>query len=184
MNTPARPFPWLAATAILTLSSDSALAATPRSERVASRIAERAYARQSIAEARAVRAEARAAAIAATVPVPPPPRPTTVRRMLRAGVPLNAQPPLVAQPPTVSQPAVVSVPPGGQVPAPVVEATPVRPADPVAAPVAGDSSADGTRSVLATAEEPASVSGTTARQPSGPAVMHPPIELLPTPQPQ
>ena len=55
MNTPARPFPWLAATAILTLSSDSAPAATPRSERVASRVAERAYARPSIAEARAVR---------------------------------------------------------------------------------------------------------------------------------
>jgi hypothetical protein len=32
--------------------------------------------------------------------------------------------------------------------------------------------------VLTTAEEPAA-----AREPSGAAVMHPPIELLPTPQP-
>ena len=183
MNTQAWPFPWLAATAILTLSSDTAPAAPPRSERVASRIAERAYARQAIAEARAVRAEARAAALAAAVPVPPP-SPTTVRRMLRAGVPLNAQPPLVSQPPIIAKPAPGAVPLGGPLPSAVGEATSVRPAAPAAAPVADNSSVDGTRSVLATAEEPVSASGATAREPSGPAVTHPPIELLPTPQPQ
>ena len=177
MNTPARPFPWLAATAILTLSSETAPAATPRSERVATRIAERAYARQSIAEARAVRAEARVAAIAPAVPVPPPPRPTTVRRMLRAGVPLNGPPPLGGQPLLVGPPS------ADQRASTVAGSAPLRPAAPVAVtPAPDDVSADGTRSVLATAEEPAA--STAARKPAGPAVTHPPIELLPTPQPQ
>jgi len=179
MNTPAQPFPWLAATAILTLSSGTAPAATPRSERVATRIAERAYARQSIAEARAVRAEARVAAIAPAVPVPPPPRPTTVRRMLRAGVPLNG-PPAVG-----GQPLLIGPPSAGPRPSAVVGSAPIRPAAPVAAaPATDDVSADGTRSVLATAEEPAAAASTAARTPAGPAVTHPPIELLPTPQPQ
>jgi hypothetical protein len=183
MNTPARPFPWLAATAILTLApdTDTALAAAPRSERVSARIAERAYARQSIAEARAVRAEARVAAIAPAVPVPPPPRPTTVRRMLRAGVPLNGQPPLTAQPLLVGPSS------AGQQPPTTAVAVAIPPAAPVAAaPATGrasdDVSADGTRSVLTAAEEPAV--STAVRQPAGPAVTHPPIELLPTPQPQ
>jgi len=61
----------------------------PRAERVANRIAERRYARLSIAEARAARAEARVAEIAPAVPVPPPPRRATVRRLRRAGVPLG-----------------------------------------------------------------------------------------------
>jgi hypothetical protein len=189
MNTPARPFPWLAATAILTLSSDSAPAATPRSERVATRVAERAYARQSIAEARAVRAEARLVAIAPTVPVPPPPRPITVRRMLRAGVPLNGQPPLNGpppldgRPPLGGQPLLVGPPSAGPLPSAVAGSTPIRPTAPTAAAPATDQvSADGTRSVLAAAEEPAA--STAAREPAGPAVTHPPIELLPTPQPQ
>jgi len=181
MNTPARPFPWLAATAILTLSSDTAPAATPRSERVATRVAERAYARQSIAEARAVRAEARVAAIAPVVPAPPPPRPTTVRRMLRAGVPLNGQPPLTAQPLLVGPSS------AGQQPPTAAAAVAIPPAAPVAVAPATDRatddiSADGTRSVLTAAEEPAASSA--VRQPAGPAVTHPPIELLPTPQPQ
>jgi len=191
MNTPARPFPWLAATAILTLSSDSAPAATPRSERVATRIAERAYSRQSIAEARAVRAEARLAAIAPAVPVPPPPRPTTVRRMLRAGVPLNGQPPLNGTPPLNGppplggQPLLVGPPSAGPLPSAVAGSALIRPAAPVAAaPATDDVSADGTRSVLAAAEEPAAAASTAARKPTGPAVTHPPIELLPTPQPQ
>jgi len=185
MNTPARPFPWIAATAILTLSSGTAPAATPRSERVATRIAERAYARQSIAEARAVRAEARVAAIAPAVPVPPPPRPTTVRRMLRAGVPLNGQPPLNGPPAVGGQPLLIGPPSAGPRPSAVVGSAPIRPAAPVAAaPATDDVSADGTRSVLATAEEPAAAASTAARTPAGPAVTHPPIELLPTPQPQ
>lgn len=183
MNTPARPFPWLAATAILTLSSDTAPAATPRSERAATRLAERAYARQSIAEARAVRAEARVAAIAPAVPVPPPPRPTTVRRMLRAGVPLTGQPPLNGPPPLGGQPLLVGPPSADQRASTVAGSAPLRPAAPVAVtPAPDDVSADGTRSVLATAEEPAA--STAARKPAGPAVTHPPIELLPTPQPQ
>lgn len=71
--------------------------ASPRSERVAARIAERAYARQAIAEARAAQAQARVAQIAPLVP-PPPPSPATIRRLARAGVmpplPLPAVPSL------------------------------------------------------------------------------------------
>jgi len=67
--------------------------ASPRSERVAARIAERAYARQAITEARAAQALDRVAQIAPLVP-PPPPRPATVRRLARAGVlPPFAPPP-------------------------------------------------------------------------------------------
>jgi hypothetical protein len=181
MNTSARPFPWLAATAFLTLSSDTAPAAAPRSERVAARVAERAYARQSIAEARAVRAEARLAAIAPAVPVPPPPRPATVRRMLRAGVPLNGQPPLAAQPLLVGPLSAAQQPSTTAAPVAIPPATPVA-AAPATDRATDDISADGTRSVLTAAEEPAA--STAVRQPAGPAVTHPPIELLPTPQPQ
>lgn len=181
MNTPARPFGWLATTAILTLSTASASAATPRSDRVAARIAERAYARQSIAEARAVRAEARVAAIAPVTPVPPPSRPATVRRMLRAGVPLNAAPPTPAMPPVVME-APLPQRIAAQAVAPPA-APPATPAAPTPTPAATANVADdGTRSVLATAEVPAAVPAT--REPAGPAVTHPPIELLPTPQPQ
>jgi len=168
----------------------AAWAIPPRSERVAARIAERAYARQSIAEARAARAEARVAEIAPLVPVPPPPRPATVRRMARAGVPLAGQPPLVIQlPPTGSAvPAVVASPAPGALQA--AEASPARTAapipsaaDPAIAPAAGgDVAEDGTRSVLTTVDEPAPPDA--PREAAGPAVTHPPIELLPTPQPQ
>lgn len=198
MNAPTRPFAGLAVTAILmlstglTLSTGMVSAATPRSERVAARMAERAYARQSIAEVRAARAEARVAEIAPLVPVPPPPRPATVRRMARAGVPLNAPlagvtavgvPPRGAMPPavvTTAPPAAVSTPPATPPAVAVQPAQPSPAASPSPAPAAV--SPDGTRSVLAAAEEPAAAAAD--RKPAGPAVTHPPIELLPTPQPQ
>lgn len=177
-------------------SIGAAWAIPPRSERVAARIAERAYARQSIAEARAARAEARVAEIAPLVPVPPPPRPATVRRMARAGVPLVGQPPLVRQPPLVIQlpptgsagTAVVAAPSPGALQA--AEASPARTtasipaaADPAVTPAAvGDVAEDGTRSVLTTVDEAAPTD--VPREAAGPAVTHPPIELLPTPQPQ
>jgi hypothetical protein len=100
-----RIVPWLALPAALMATAGTA-AASPRSERVAARVAERAYARQAIAEARAAQAEARVAQIAPLVPVPPPPRPATVRRMARAGVPLPP-PPAVA--PGSPQPVVIVV---------------------------------------------------------------------------
>ena len=85
----------------------------PRAERVANRIAERRYARLSIAEARAARAEARVAEIAPAVPVPPPPRRATVRRLWRAGVPLGGPtaPVVVAEPP-VARPRALARQPG------------------------------------------------------------------------
>lgn len=112
--------PLLAAPALVVLGAATASALPPRSERVTTRIAERAYARQAIAEARAERAGARVEAIAPVAPLPPPPRPATVRRMLRAGVPLEG---IVA----------ASQPPGG----PLVVLVPAPPAVPaaVAAPV-------------------------------------------------
>ena len=188
MNAPARPFPWLAATVILTLSTGIASAATPRSERVAARVAERAYARQSIAEARAVRAEARVAEIAPLVPVPPPPRAATVRRLARAGVPLNAPlagtPAVVSPPRATAPPAFVTAAPAAAVTPPPAVATPQSRPSPAASPspAPADVSPDGTRSVLAAAEEPPAAAAD--RKPAGPAVTHPPIELLPTPQPQ
>lgn len=82
-----------------------AFAIPPRAERVANRIAERRYARASIAEARAAQAQARVAEIAPAVPVPPPPRPATLRRMARAGVPLGGPtPPAVALAPAPQPP--------------------------------------------------------------------------------
>jgi hypothetical protein len=198
MKTTACKLVWLVALAMAVLAGGTASAAPPRNERVAARIAERAYARQSIAEARAARAEIRAAEIAQLVPVPPPPRPATMRRMLRAGVPLDARsvsprstagvaPPAprstaVVEPPRLkpSPPAVTAAPS----PRPDAAARPAQPpvtSDPQVRPAApeGDIADDGTRSVLATAEEPAAPSP--AREPARPPVTHPPIELLPTP---
>jgi len=187
----------LATIAILTVSTGpgpgAAWAVPPRSERAAARIAERAYARQSIAEARAARAEARVAEIAPLVPVPPPPRPATVRRMARAGVPLAPPAPLVFGAPairssrTIPAPSVVVPPmPLPAEPARAIVSAPPRPTAPVvtAAPQpAADASIadDGTRSVLTTAEEPAPRPAPGESQ--GSAVTHPPVELLPTPQP-
>ena len=176
----ASTFLWIAAAGFLMVVGGAASAAPPpRSQRVAERIAERAYARQSIAEARATRAAARVAEIAPVVPVPPPPRPATVRRMARAGVPLGppARGPLPARLPPAPAPAFVSAPPTTPPPIslPAAVATPPKEASDVV-------TNDGTRSVLAAAEEPATQPAT--RAPAGPAVTHPPIELLPTPQPQ
>jgi len=85
----------------------------PRAERVANRIAERRYARLSIAEARAARAEARVAEIAPAVPVPPPPRRATVRRLWRAGVPLGGPTtPVVVVEPPVARPRAIARQPG------------------------------------------------------------------------
>jgi hypothetical protein len=170
-----------------------AQARPPRSERVLDRVAERAYARMSIAEARAARAGARVAEIAPVVPVPPPPRPATVRRMRRAGVPvaLAGQPALIVTPADPSSlpaapPAVVAVPPTTVAPKPessqksIAAAAPPEPASP--SEPAADIASDGTRSVLASNEELLLETG-----PRGPALtaeQDPPIELLPTPQPE
>lgn len=190
-----RPVVWLAVAANLTLSTEMISARPPRSERLAERMAERAYARQSIAEARAARASARVAEIAPLVPVPPPPRPATVRRMARAGVPLTAPatasslagPPLprasMAEAGTTRAPgpSTVVAPPATPQATAATAARAARDGSPLIAPSA-DVAPDGTRSVLAAAEEPAAAAAT--RKPAGPPVTHPPIELLPTPQPQ
>jgi len=174
------PFVWVAMATILPgLGGGDAAAAPPRSQRVADRIAERAYARQSIAEARAARAEARVAEIAAFAPVPPPPRPATVRRMARAGVPLGG--PVVA-PLVITQAAPATAATSTMSAAPAPPTTPAMPSVPVPKAALDAVAEDGTRSVLATAEAPATQSAT--REPAGAAVTHPPIELLPTPQPQ
>jgi hypothetical protein len=190
-----RPVVWLAVAANLTLYTEMISARPPRSERLAERMAERAYARQSIAEARAARASARVAEIAPLVPVPPPPRPATVRRMARAGVPLTAPatgsslagPPLprasmaAAGTTRAPGPSAVVAPPSTPPAAAATAARAARDGSPLIAPSA-DVAPDGTRSVLAAAEEPAAAAAT--RKPAGPPVTHPPIELLPTPQPQ
>lgn len=185
-------FAGLFALATLTISTGIAAAATSRSERVTARIAERAYARQSIAEARAARAEARVAEIAPLVPVPPPPRPATVRRMARAGVPMGGPLPgavvALPQPPRGPMPAAVATArPATSAPAAV--AAPLRPQEPASTSVVAprpaapaDRADDGTQSVLTTAEEPTPAPA--PREPSGAAVTHPPVELLPTPQPR
>jgi hypothetical protein len=196
----------------LSLVADEAVAAWPsRSERVSARMAERVYARQAIAEARAVRAEARAAEMARLVPEPPPPRPITLRRMARAGVPLpvpgqpqaaiagktsppvaRPMPPRIQMPPMIqeSAPAVVIGQPAA-VPTPKATASTPRVAEPgdrvwtLDPDPAGSAAMDsgGTRSVLATGgEAPAKpVAPPTDGERSGPAVTQPPIELLPTP---
>jgi hypothetical protein len=155
----------------------------PRAERVADRIAERRYARLSIAEARvaeaesrAARAEARVAQIAPAVPVPPPPRPATVRRMARAGVPLGGPTPpaVVARPPLPPQAAVAR--------AAAAEGAWTLASEDAVSPATAEVASDGTRSVLSAggpAGEPAAAP--TARR-SGPAVTQLPVELLPTPE--
>ena len=183
-----------------------ALAIPPR----AARVAERRYARLSIAEARAVRAEARVVEIAPLVPVPPPPRPVTVRRMVRAGVPVVAPiPPVVGLAPLpvpppwfafwppapffAPPPPVAVVSPGAAPPQVVLPAEPAAAAavDPGAwtlepegqvAPAGAEVGPDGTRSVLSAGGAGPQRDQSPAPPPAGPVVTQPPIELLPTPQ--
>jgi hypothetical protein len=179
-------------------SPAAAWARPPRAERVANRIAERRYARLSIAEARAAQAEARVAEIAPLVPVPPPPRPATVRRMARAGVPLGGpNPPAVAVAPAPQPPRSLAANSPARPPAPMTAAAPVKPApasslgsvpadpgvwtvepDTGVTPATAELAPDGTRSVLAagpaTPPAPAPAS-------AGPPVAQPAVELLPTP---
>ena len=167
---------------LLHVAAPPAWARPPRAARVADRVAERVYARQSIAEARAARAEARALEIARIVPEPPPPRPATVRRLTRAGVPLAGPPPAVVVAPLPLSPTrkpVATSPPAGlagqpglarqpvpaakQGPAAPAAATASRPTPPATEPgvwtldpdPAGTAvvGPDGTRSVLATGGE-------------------------------
>jgi len=186
----------------------SAEARPPRAERVADRIAERRYARLSIAEARvadaearAARAEARVAQIAPAVPVPPPPRPATVRRMARAGVPLGGPlpPPVVAARPPVPPRAVAQaagesagqavgqlarpVNPQPAVAGPTAErgAWTLSPDDAVA-PATAEVAPDGTRSVLSAGGGAVQPAAAPAPGRPGPAVTQPPVELLPTPE--
>ena len=173
------------------------------------RVAERRSARLSLAEARAVRAEARVVEIAPLVPVPPPPRPLTVRRMVRAGVPVVAPiPPVVGLAPLPVPPpwfalwppapffapaaAVAVASPAAAPPQVVVPAEPTAAAaaepgvwtldpEPAVAPAGAEVGDDGTRSVLSAggAGPPSGQSPPAA--PSGPVVTQPPIELLPAP---
>ena len=188
---------------ILSPFSAEVFAIPPRAERVANRVAERRYARMSIAEARAARAEARVAEIAPAVPVPPPPRPATVRRMARAGVPLGGPtPPAVRAAPVPRAPRSLSAaqpaPPAAEVPA--AAATAAKPpapapasepgawtldADEPVSPAAAEVAPDGTRSVLAAggSPPPQQPAATPTPAPTGPAVVQPPVELLPTPKP-
>jgi len=165
-------------------ATTSAEARPPRAERVADRIAERRYARLSIAEARVVeaesraaRAEARVAQIAPVVPTPPPPRPATVRRMARAGVPLGGptppQPAVAAGPPVPPQPAVAR--------ATAAEGAWTLAAEDAVAPATAEVAPDGTRSVLSAGGGTAEPAAPPAARP-GPAVTQPPVELLPTPE--
>jgi len=182
--------------------ASEAYAVPPRAERVANRVAERRYARMSIAEARVVRAEARVAEIAPVVPVPPPPRPATVRRMARAGVPLGGPtPPAVAAAPAPQPPRSLAarqpvVQPGAAAAgaAPPATAVLVRPSTPADAsepgvwtldpeqgvsPATAELTPSQPRSVLAAGGVPPSQQPTPTL--SGPAVTQPPVELLPTP---
>ena len=182
-----------------------ALAIPPR----AARVAERRYARLSIAEARAVRAEARVVEIAPLVPVPPPPRPVTVRRMVRAGVPVVGPiPPVVGLAPLPVPPpwfafwppapffarpaAVAVVSPGAAPPQVVLPAEPTAAAaaepgawtldpEPAVAPAGAEVSDDGTRSVLSAGGAGPPSGQSPPAGSSGPVVTQPPIELLPTP---
>lgn len=177
----------------------TAVAVPPRGERVANRVAERRYARMSIAEARAARAEALVAEIAPLVPEPPVPRPATVRRMLRAGVPLGSPPAIATTPPRPPAQAGAVTRRGPPAPAPAPDAarrataaapSPADPhaftldPDPAAAPATADVAPDGTRSVLATGgDRPTTrVAVPGGDAPPGPAVTQPPVELLPTPE--
>ncbi len=184
-----------------------ALAIPPRADRVANRVAERRYARMSIAEARAARAEARVAEIAPAVPVPPPPRPATVRRMARAGVPLGGPtPPAIAAAPAPLAPRSLAVrqplaspsaryPATAAAPAPAAVVNRAAPAaatesgawtldsDQGVSPTAATAAPDGARSVLKAGGDPPAQppAATPSPRPSGPAITQPPIELLPTP---
>jgi hypothetical protein len=201
------PLTWLgtcAATmvAAMIFSPPEAVARPPRAERAATRIAERRYARMSIAEARVAQAQARVAEIAPLVPVPPPPRPATVRRMARAGVPLGGPttPGVVATPAPQPPRSLAANPPAGPR-APQTAAAPAQPAAPAAAdpgvwtlepnegvtPATAEVDPDGTRSVLAAGGAPAAGPATppaTPPAPAGPPVTQPAIELLPTPSAQ
>ncbi len=166
------------AATIVSPFSPEVFAIPPRAERVANRVAERRYARMSIAEARVARAEARVAEIAPAVPVPPPPRPATVRRMARAGVPLGGPtPPAVRATPAppaprslaahqpaadsgAGSPATAAVPLSPPSPAPAAVVNRTSPAaatepgvwtldaDQGVSPAAAELAPDGTRSVL------------------------------------
>jgi hypothetical protein len=202
--------PLVLALAPLPCFDADAQARPPRAERVADRIAERRYARMSIAEARVARAEARVAEIAPVVPVPPPPRPATLRRMARAGVPLGGPtlPPVAAGRAPAGPPVVATrpAPPPAASAATARQLTPsataVRPTPPAAAtepgvwtldpdegvaPASAEVAPDGTRSVLSAGGSPPAP--TAAAEPAapaagrpGPAVTQPPVELLPTPE--
>jgi hypothetical protein len=176
---------WAAGLVLSWAGAASAEARPPRAERVADRIAERRYARLSIAEARvaeaesrAARAEARVAQIAPVVPTPPPPRPATVRRMARAGVPLGRPmppPPVVAaQPPVPLQPAVSR--------AAAADGAWTLAAEDAVSPATAEVAPEGTRSVLAAGGSPGEPASAPAPARSGPAVTQPPVELLPTPE--
>jgi hypothetical protein len=205
------PLAWLgtcAATMVAAtiFSPPEAVARPPRAERAANRIAERRYARMSIAEARVAQAQARVAEIAPLVPVPPPPRPATVRRMARAGVPLGGPTtPGVVATPAPQPPRSLAANAPARPPAPMTAAAPAKPApapspgsspaDPGAwtlepdanvAPVAAEVAPDGTRSVLAAGGQPVADSATQSPAtptpaPAGPSVAQPAVELLPTP---
>lgn len=186
---------------ILSPFSAEVFAIPPRAERVANRVAERRYARMSIAEARAARAEARVAEIAPAVPVPPPPRPATVRRLARAGVPLGGPtPPTVTAAPIPRSPRSIAAGPPAPpaIAAPAAAATAAKPsapapgnepgawtldADEPVSPAAAAVAPDGTRSVLAAGGDQPAQRPAAAPTPSGPAVTQPPVELLPTPNP-
>jgi len=150
------PLAWLPVVAVifspagpLTPAPTAAVAVPPRADRVANRIAERRYARMSIADARAARAEALVAEIAPLVPEPPLPRPVTVRRMLRAGVPLGVPPVVVAVPPWAPLPPWFPMPPAvvtRSVPDPATSAASrVPPAPPVTAPATASAAAPAPR---------------------------------------
>ena len=172
--------------------ASEAYAVPPRAERVANRVAERRYARMSIAEARVARAEARVAVIAPVVPVPPPPRPATVRRMARAGVPLGGPtPPAVA---AGAAPAATGAPATAAATATAEKAATSPAASEIGAwtldpdqgvsPAAAELTPDGTRSVLSAGGDPSPPQPqrpAATPAPSGPAVTQPPVELLPTP---
>ena len=171
----------LATWALVTPATSLAEPPPPRSVRVMERMVERASARQAIAEARAARAEARLADIAPLAASPQAPRPATLRRMARTGVPAAVRSPVAtaARTPATTNDASRQSDAPTRAPAPITAAPPaVAHAEPAPSDSIGVVD-DGTRSVLTTAEQPEA--SDTGREPSGPAVTHPPMELLPTP---
>lgn len=164
--------------------ASEAYAVPPRAERVANRVAERRYARMSIAEARVARAEARVAEIAPVVPVPPPPRPATVRRMARAGVPLGGPTPPATAPAATGAPATATAEKAATSPAASEIGAWTLDPDQGVSPAAAELTPDGTRSVLSAGGDPSPPQPqrpAATPAPSGPAVTQPPVELLPTP---